>query len=82
MDKVKSEAVPTNKPASLLPLCAAAEGRGSYDVDSIVRSLGTHYCVVKPGTEGSALGVFIVEGAAAIGEADREGVRHRFRGSC
>ena len=25
--------------------------------------------MVKPGTEGSALGVFIVEGAAAIGEA-------------
>lgn len=37
-------------------------------MDSIVEKLGTH-CVVKPGTEGSALGVFIVEGAAAIGEA-------------
>lgn len=36
--------------------------------EDVVAQLGEH-CVVKPGTAGSALGVFIVEGAAAIDDA-------------
>lgn len=38
------------------------------DIDSLVDDLGDH-CVVKPATEGSALGVFIVEGKDEIQEA-------------
>lgn len=34
----------------------------------VVEKLGSH-CVVKPGTAGSALGVFIVEGATAVEDA-------------
>lgn len=67
MDKVKSklyyerDGIPTPPSVSL-------EAGDSYDVDEIVAKLGEH-CVVKPGTEGSALGVFIVEGAEAVAEA-------------
>ena len=35
---------------------------------SIIDKIGTH-CVVKPGTEGSALGVFIVNGAVEVEDA-------------
>lgn len=38
------------------------------DPHEIVETLGEH-CVVKPGTEGSALGVFIVEGEQAVADA-------------
>lgn len=38
------------------------------DATQIVEMLGEH-CVVKPGTEGSALGVFIVSGAQEIADA-------------
>lgn len=67
MDKVKSKLYYEQAGIPTPPSVPLQKG-GSYDVDSIVEKLGTH-CVVKPGTEGSALGVFIVEGAAAIGEA-------------
>lgn len=39
-----------------------------YDTRSITDQIGPH-CVVKPGTEGSALGVFIVDNLASLGEA-------------
>ena len=67
MDKVKSklyyerDGIPTPPSVSL-------QAGDSYDVEEIVAKLGEH-CVVKPGTEGSALGVFIVEGAEAVAEA-------------
>ena len=67
MDKVKSKLYYEQAGIPTPPSVPLQKG-DSYDVDSIVEKLGTH-CVVKPGTEGSALGVFIVEGAAAIGEA-------------
>ena len=67
MDKVKSKLY-YEQAGILTPPSVPLQKGDSYDVDSIVEKLGTH-CVVKPGTEGSALGVFIVEGAAAIGEA-------------
>lgn len=40
----------------------------SYDVSQIIQVVGSH-CVVKPATEGSALGVFIVEGEEAVQDA-------------
>lgn len=67
MDKIKSKVfyeladIPT-APAMYL-------GRGeAYDPQDIVDTLGSH-CVVKPATEGSSLGVEIVEGSEALGAA-------------
>lgn len=39
-----------------------------YSVEEIALAMGGS-CVVKPATEGSALGIYIVEGAAAVDEA-------------
>ncbi len=39
-----------------------------YDVDEIIDKVGEH-CVVKAATEGSSLGVFIVEGAEELSKA-------------
>lgn len=67
MDKVKSKVfyklanIPT--PPSL-----TLEKNEVFNVHDIVEELGSH-CVVKPSSEGSALGVFIVEGGDAIKEA-------------
>lgn len=67
MDKVKAklyydkEGIPTPPSVSL-------KAGDAFNVDEIVEKLGAH-CVVKPGTEGSALGVFIVEGASAVQDA-------------
>lgn len=67
MDKVKAklyyerDGIPT-------PPSIALQAGDAYDANEIVEKLGTH-CVVKPGTEGSALGVFIVEGASAVADA-------------
>jgi len=67
MDKVKSK-VYYERAGIPTPPSVSLQAGDSYDVDAIVEKLGTH-CVVKPGTEGSALGVFIVEGAPAITDA-------------
>ena len=67
MDKVLSkvfyrrEGIPT--PSSVT--VRAGEPR---DVEQIIAELGSR-CVVKPGTAGSALGVFIVEGPDAVADA-------------
>lgn len=67
MDKVKSKVfyersgIPTPPSITLLK-------DEPYDLDEIVDSLGTHV-VVKPATEGSAIGVFIVDGISEIGSA-------------
>ena len=67
MDKAKSkqfyqmEGIPTPPSMTL--------HRGEpYDAKALVADLGSH-CVVKPATEGSALGVRIVEGADEIEQA-------------
>lgn len=67
MDKAKAklyyekDGIPT-PPAVILH-------RGDFlDVVEVVNKLGSH-CVVKPGTEGSALGVYIVEGPQKISDA-------------
>lgn len=67
MDKVKSK-VYYEQAGIPTPPSVSLQAGDSYDVDAIVSKLGEH-CVVKPGTEGSALGVFIVEGAPSIAEA-------------
>ena len=67
IDKVKSKIfynladIPTPPSVTFSP-------SSLINLDDIVAQLGNH-CVVKPATEGSALGVFIVEGKEAIGEA-------------
>lgn len=67
MDKAKAkvyyerEGIPT-------PPSVVLHAGDTYDVREIIEKLGEH-CVVKPGTEGSALGVFIVEGEQAIADA-------------
>ena len=67
MDKVKSKVfyqaagIPT-------PPSVTLRSANPADIDMIVDSLGEH-CVVKPATEGSALGVFIVDERKALQEA-------------
>lgn len=67
MDKDKAKVfyrlhgIPTPRSVTL------AQGE-PYDVEGILKEVGRK-CVVKPATEGSALGVFIVEGAADVEEA-------------
>ncbi len=39
-----------------------------YDINEIIEKVGDH-CVVKAATEGSSLGIFIVEGAEELGKA-------------
>lgn len=67
MDKTKAkvfyEHAGIRTPASVT--LKAADER---TVDDIMKTVGSR-CVVKPATEGSALGVFIVEGAQDIAEA-------------
>lgn len=43
----------------------------AYDVDEVASAMGGS-CVVKPATEGSALGIYIVEGAEEISRAIEE----------
>ncbi|WP_172623447.1 D-alanine--D-alanine ligase family protein [Arabiibacter massiliensis] len=83
MDKVKSKLYYERDGIPTPPSVTLRVG-DSHDVDEIVEKLGEH-CVVKPATEGSALGVYIVEGAdevaAAIGkvfEIDREALIERY----
>lgn len=59
MDKAKAKVMYERAGLPTPPSIDLVRGE-SYEVDEIVRSLGIP-CVVKPATEGSALGVFIVE---------------------
>ena len=67
IDKAKAkmyyaeEGIPT-------PPSVVVHAHDIVDVRQVVEVLGEH-CVVKPGTEGSALGVFVVEGEDAVAEA-------------
>lgn len=67
MDKVKAK-VYYEKHGIPTPPSVSLRARDAYDVEKIVAELGQH-CVVKPGTEGSALGVFIVEGSQGVANA-------------
>ena len=67
IDKVKSK-VFYNLANIPTPPSVTLTSASPIDLANIVAKLGDH-CVVKPATEGSALGVFIVEGKEAIGEA-------------
>ena len=67
MDKVKSKVFYQAAGISTPPSITLGVN-DTVDVEEIVGSLGER-CVVKPATEGSALGVFIVEGHDAIQEA-------------
>lgn len=67
MDKVKAKLFYERANLPTPPSVTVTAG-DMIDGDNIVAALGEH-CVVKPATEGSALGVFIVEGAHDVEEA-------------
>ena len=67
MDKVKAKLFYERANLPTPPSVTVTAG-DMIDGDKIVAALGEH-CVVKPATEGSALGVFIVEGAHDVEEA-------------
>ena len=67
MDKVKAKLFYERANLPTPPSVTVTAG-DMMDGDKIVAALGEH-CVVKPATEGSALGVFIVEGAHDVEEA-------------
>lgn len=67
MDKAKAKVFYTQvgiRTPQSVTLCSPDE----KSVEDIIEQVGRH-CVVKPATEGSALGVFIVEGEEAIADA-------------
>lgn len=67
MDKAKAKLYYDRAGISTPPSVTLHAGDEAH-ATSIVDKIGTH-CVVKPGTEGSALGVFIVNGAVEVEEA-------------
>lgn len=67
MDKAKAKLFYT-KDEIPTPLSITLHVDDAYSLDDIVKTVGNR-CVVKPGTEGSALGVFIVEGEREIADA-------------
>ncbi|RNL47122.1 D-alanine--D-alanine ligase family protein [Paraeggerthella hongkongensis] len=67
MDKAKAKLYYQQHDIPTPPSVAVRAG-DSVDAHRVIALLGDH-CVVKPGTEGSALGVFIVEGEQAILDA-------------
>lgn len=67
MDKAKAK-VHYRKDGIPTPSSIVVHAGDKLHTAAVVDELGSR-CVVKPGTEGSALGVFIVEGAEAIEEA-------------
>lgn len=67
MDKAKAKLYYQQHDIPTPPSVTVRAG-DSVDARQVIAFLGDH-CVVKPGTEGSALGVFIVEGEQAILDA-------------
>ncbi len=67
MDKAKAKPYYDRAGISTPPSVTLQAGE-EVNAASIIDKIGTH-CVVKPGTEGSALGVFIVNGAAEAEDA-------------
>lgn len=70
MNKAKSKVFYAREGIATAPFFSLERGC-SYDVETIAQVMdGT--CVVKPATEGSALGIYIVEGEESIREAIEE----------
>lgn len=67
MDKVKAKVFYEREGIPTPPSLTVNKG-DKVDIQQVISSMGEKV-VVKPGTEGSAIGVFIVEGAEAIEEA-------------
>lgn len=67
MDKAKAK-VFYEQAGIATPPSVTLHRKDAYQVDEIIEHVGSH-CVVKPGTEGSALGVFIVDGAEEVEDA-------------
>ncbi len=70
MDKSKSKLY-YEKAGIPTPPSITLHAGDAYDVDALIETLGEH-CVVKPGTAGSALGVFMVEGAEELKKAIKD----------
>ena len=70
MDKAKAKIFYEKEGIPTPPSMTVMKGQG-IDVASVISTMGEKV-VVKPGTEGSAIGVFIVEGAAEIEDALRK----------
>lgn len=70
MDKVKAKVFYEREGIPTPPSLTVNKG-DKVDIQQVISSMGEKV-VVKPGTEGSAIGVFIVEGAEAIEEALRK----------
>lgn len=67
MDKVKSKMF-YEQAGITTPKSVVLSEDSCIEVEEIIEEVG-NYCVIKPATEGSALGVFIVEGPEAIKDA-------------
>ena len=67
MDKAKAKVIYKENGIATPPSIVLCAG-DKYSVEGIIDEIGEH-CVVKPATEGSALGVQIVEGEKAIEQA-------------
>ena len=67
MDKVKAKVFYEREGIPTPPSLTVNKG-DKVDIQQVISSMGEKV-VVKPGTEGSAIGVFIVEGAEAIEDA-------------
>ena len=67
MNKAKSKVFYQRADIPTAPFFSLAKG-DSYDVSEIAQAM-QGMCVVKPATEGSALGIYIVEGEEAIADA-------------
>lgn len=70
MDKIKSKVFYTQAGLKTPPSLTVSSNCGA-DISKLISYLGSH-CVVKPSTEGSALGVFIVDGASEIENAIKQ----------
>ena len=67
MDKVKAKVFYEREGIPTPPSLTVSKG-DKVDIQQVISSMGEKV-VVKPGTEGSSIGVFIVEGAEAIEDA-------------
>lgn len=70
MNKAKSKVFYAREGIATAPFFSLEQGR-PYDVGEIAEAMDG-ICVVKPATEGSALGIYIVEGEESIQEAIEE----------
>ena len=81
MDKAKAKVFYEREGIPTPPSYDGWRKASKVDAQAGYRGYRRERVVVKPGTEGSAIGVFIVEGAEAIEDALAEGARDRRRGA-